>query len=172
MPLLLRTVKQHRWHKEAAAPFLANDDVPADPVQDLRTTKNLLSVYEVAPDGPNIERIVRAVAIGGDNIANMGYVVFDSGLLPAASIEIRESKGTTPDEGANAWHRDLVVSGNKLVALTKAILRHGESGAVLTVRLRQLVADGIRDGQIPEKLRKKFRFLTSETSGGNLEKQM
>ena len=156
MPLLLRTVKQHRWHKEAAEPFLANNDVPADPVQDLRTQQNLLSVWEVAQDRSNIERIVRAMAIGCHEIASMGYVVFDSGLLPAAGIEIRESKGTTLDEGANAWHRDLVVSGNKLVALTKAILRHGESGTVLKKNLRQLVDEGIRDGQLPEKLRKKL----------------
>lgn len=156
MPLLLRTVRQNRWFKEAAAPFLAIDDVPADPVCDLLTQQNLLSVWQVAQDRSNIERIVRAVAIGRDKIADMGYVVFDLGLLPAASIEIRENKGESLDEGANAWHRDLVVSGNKLVALTKAILQHGESGAVLKVRLRQLVQDGIRDGQIPERMRAKL----------------
>lgn len=156
MPLLLRTVRQNRWLKDAAAPFLAIDDVPADPVCDLTTQQNLLSVWEVAQDRSNIERIVRAVAIGRHEIASMGYVVFDSGLLPGAGIEIREKKGESLDEGANVWHRDLVLSGNKLVALTKAILRHGESGAVLKVRLRQLVDEGIRDGQIPEKLREKL----------------
>ena len=139
MPLLLRTVRQNRWLKEEAAPFLAIDDVPADPVCDLQTKQNLLSVWEVAQDHSNIERIVRAVAIGRHAIATMGYVVFDSGLLLAAGIEIRENKGGSLDEGANAGHRDLVVSGNKLVALTKAILRHGESGAVLKARLRQFV---------------------------------
>lgn len=156
MPLLLRTVRQNRWLKDAAAPFLAIDDVPADPVCDLLTQQNLLSVWEVAEDRSNIERIVRAVAIGRDKIADMGYVVFDSGLLPNASIEIRENKGESLDEGANAWHRDLLVSGNKLVALTKAILRYGESGTVLKVRLRQLVDEGIRIGQIPEKLQAKL----------------
>lgn len=156
MPLLLRTVRQNRWLKDDAAPFLANDDVPADPFCDLQTRENLLSVWEVAQDRSNIERIVRAVAIGRHEIANMGYVVFDSGLLPAAGIEVRENQGESPDNGANAWHRDLVVSGNKLVALTKAILRHGESGAVLKLRLRQLIEEGIRDGQIPERTRAKL----------------
>jgi hypothetical protein len=156
MPLLLRTVRQNRWLKDEAAPFLAIDDVPADPVCDLQTQQNLLSVWEVARDRSNIERIVRAVAIGREVIADLGYVVFDSGLLPAAGIKILENKGKSPDEEANAWHRDLVVSGNKLVALTKAILRHGESGTVLKVRLRQLVEEGIRDRQIPEKLRAKL----------------
>ncbi len=152
MPLLLRTVRQNRWLKEEAAPFLAIDDVPADPVCDLLTHQNLLSVWEVAQDRSNIERIVRAVAIGRTAIADTGYVIFDSDLLPAAGIEIRESAGASLDTGANAWHRDLVVSGNKLVALTRAILRNGESGTVLKVRLREIVEEGKRNGQIPEKL--------------------
>ncbi|MEK7992329.1 MAG: hypothetical protein AAB403_00850 [Planctomycetota bacterium] len=158
MPLLLRTVRQNRWLKEEAAPFLAIDDVPADPVCDLSTQQNLLSVWTVAQNRSNIERIVRAVAIGRDKIADMGYVVFDSGLLPAAGIEIRVNKGQSPDDEANAWHRDLVVSGNKLIALTKAILRYGESGTVLKDRLRQLVKEGIQYGQIPEKLRAKLKL--------------
>ena len=156
MPLLLRTVRQNRWLKDAAAPFLAIDDVPADAVGDLLTQQNLLSVWEVAQDCSNIEPIVRAVAIGRNEIASMGYVVFDSGWLPAAGIEIRENKGESLDEGANAWHRDLVLSGNKLVALTKTILRYGESGTVLKARLQQFVDQGIRNGQIPEKLRAKL----------------
>ena len=56
--LLLRTVRQNRWLKGEAEPFLAADDVPADPVGDLLTQQNLLSVWEVAPDRSNIERIV------------------------------------------------------------------------------------------------------------------
>ena len=156
MPLLLRTVRQNRWLKAEAEPFLAIDDVPADPFRDLQTLENLLSVWEVAPDRSNIERIVRAVAIGRQKITDMGWVVFDSRLLAGADIEIRENKGTSFDEEANAWHRDLVLSGNKLVALTGAILRHGESGTVLKKNLRQLVQDGIRDGQLPEKLGKKL----------------
>ena len=156
MPLLLHTVRQNRWLKDEAAPFLASDDVPADPIGDLKTTQNLLSVWEVTPDRSNLERVVRAVAIGRDNIGTMGYVVFDSGLLSAAGIEIRDNPGTTLDGGANPWHRDLIVSGNKLVALTKAILRHGESGSVLKARLRWLVEEGIRDEQLPRNLQAKL----------------
>ena len=156
MPQLLRDVRQNRWFKEVAAPFLAIDDVPADPIGDLRTQENRLSVFEVTEDGTNIERIIRALAIGKDKIADTGYVVFDAGLLPTAGIDILETPGKTADEGANAWHRDLIVSGNKLIALTKAILRHGKSGTVLKVRLRELIEEGARNGEIPEKFRTKF----------------
>jgi len=139
--------------KQEAAPFLAQEDVPADAVGDLVTQDNLLSVWEVAPDRSNLERIVRAIAIGRDHISDTGYVLFDSALLPPEGIETIANKGKSLDEGANPWHRDLALSGRKLVALTKAILRHGESGTVLKVRLRTLIEEGIAAKQIPEKCR-------------------
>src|SRR5205823_5385824 len=151
MALLLRTVRQHRWLKQEAAPFLEQDDVPADAVGDLVTQQNLLSVWEVAPDRSNIERIVRAVAIGRDQISHIGYMLFDSDLLPSEGIETIANTGVSLDQGANPWHRDLVLSGRKLVALTKVILQHGETGAVLKVRLRELIEEGIAAKQIPEK---------------------
>lgn len=157
MPLLLRTVRENRWHKSEAAPWLERGDVPADPLGDLATSQNRLSVWEVAADRSNVERIVRAVAVGRNSLADMGYVLFNSELLAAAEIGTATEAGTTLDEGANAWHRDLVeLSGNKLVTLTKAILENGESGTILKKRLRELVEQGIREKQLPEKLRSKL----------------
>src|SRR5882672_947819 len=105
MPLLLRTVRENRWYKSEAAPWLETGDVPADPLGDLATSQNRLSVWEVADDRSNVERIVRAVAIGRDKIAAMGYVLFDSELLPAVGIRTEVEGGGTADEAANAWHR-------------------------------------------------------------------
>ena len=85
---------------------------------------------------------------------DMSYVLFDSRLLHEANIDLRKNPGTSLDQEANAWHHDLVLSGNKLVALAKAILEHGDSGTALKIRLQQLVDEGIREGQLPERLRK------------------
>lgn len=156
MTLLLRTVRQNRWYRSEADPWLIKGDVPADPLGDLATNQNRLSVWEVATDRANIERIVRAVAVGRDRVADMGYVLFDSTFLPAG-ISIEQTKGTTPDEDANAWHRDLVdLSGSKLVALTKAILENGESDTLLKRRLLELIEDGIQAKELPERLRSKL----------------
>lgn len=154
MPLLLRTVRQNRWLKEAAESYLALGDVPADPFGDLQTTENLLSVWELAEDRSNLERIVRAVAVGKQKIDHTGYVIFDSEWLTPSGIEILRNKGTTADAAANQWHRDLVLSGNKLLSLAGAILRHGDSGTVLKKRLHELVENGIQRGELPDKLRK------------------
>jgi len=157
MPLLLRTVRQNRWYKADAAPFLEKDDVPADSVNDLITTGNLLSVWILTDDRSNLERVVRAVAVGRSHIDNAGYVVFDSTAVENAGIEMLENIGESPDAEANAWHRDLSLSGNKMVALAKAILRDGESGQVLKVRMRELVDEGVQQGHLPADVQKKFQ---------------
>lgn len=157
MPFLLHTVRQNRWLKAEAAPWLERGDVPADPIGDLRTSGNRLSVWELVPDRSNLERIVRAIAVGRDKVPDMGYVLFDSALLETADIDTQTQLGTTPAVEANSWHRDLVnLSGRKLVALTKAILENGESGTVLKKRLYELIEEGIRVKQLPEKCRSKL----------------
>jgi len=155
MPLLLHTVRQNRWLKDEARPWLENGDVPADALSDLRTSQNELSVWEVAADRSNLERIVRALVITRQDIAHTGFVLFESEWLGAIGIAVSADRpGKTPDEGANAWHRDLIdLSGNKLVALTKTILERGDSGTVLKKRLYELVEAGIREKQLPEKFR-------------------
>src|SRR6266481_7826068 len=97
MPLLLRNVRENRWLKSEAAPWLAKGDVPADPLGDLRTSQNRLSVWEVAVNRSNVERIVRALAVGSNKVADMGYVLFDSSLLETAGIIAVAENGTTPD---------------------------------------------------------------------------
>jgi hypothetical protein len=157
MPLFLRNVRENRWHKSEAGPWLQQADVPADALGDLRTKDNRLSVWEVADDRSNLERIVRALAVSSDKIADTGYVIFDSSPLEAAEIEIAVESGSTPDAGANPWHRDLInLSGNKLVRLAKLMLETGESGTVLKKRLTQLVEDGIVQRELPEKCRSKI----------------
>ena len=116
-----------------------------------------LSVWVVTNDRSNIERIVRAVAVGRDRIDSMGYALFDSALLAEIGTTAEMVPGKTPDEDANVWHRDLVdLSGNKLIALTRMILTQGEIGAVLKKRLMELVLDGIQQMELPERLRSKL----------------
>ena len=110
------------------------------------------------PDRSNLERIVRAVAITKNTVADTGFVLFNSEVLPEIGIGTSDVEiGQTPDKHANGWHRDLTnLSGNKLVALTKAILENGESGTVLKKRLCELVEAGITENQLPEKCRSKL----------------
>jgi hypothetical protein len=158
MPRLLRTVRTNRWIKDEAQPFLAQDDVPADTVLDLNTSDNLLSVWELLEDRSNLERVVRAVALGRNHIDNAGYVIFDSKILEQAGIEMIKNSGGTDDQEANAWHWDLSLSGNKLVALVKGILVHDgtENGTILKKRMKELIVQGVQQGHLPADVQKKF----------------
>jgi hypothetical protein len=154
MPLLLRNVgKRYRWLKEQAAPFLEQGDVPADSVVDLKTSGNKLSVYVIEDDKSNVNRVVRAITVGSQKPDHVAYVVFNSKVLEDAGIEMQEVIGSTADAAVNPLHRDLVLSGNKLVALTRGMLQEGEVGQLLKVELVDLVEQGINEGHLPEKLR-------------------
>ncbi len=159
MALLVRTVDKHRnWFKEEAAPFLRQDDVPADPLVDLRTKENRLSVYLVEQDKSNVERIVRAIASGKQKIEHQSYIVFDSKVLEKAGIEMEENAGDTKDAGINHLHRDLVLTGKKLALLAQGMLQDGEEVAtILREHLRELVEQGIHAGELPEEYREKLK---------------
>ena len=159
MPFLLRSVRENRWLKAEAEPWLERGEVPADPLADLQTQGNRLSVWEVEGDRSNLERVVRALAANRERLADTGYVLFDSNLLTDAGVVATFERGNTADEEANSWHRDLIdLSGDKLVLLARLILQNGESGRILKKRLEELVEDGIQQKQLlPEKIRLKTR---------------
>jgi hypothetical protein len=165
MPLLLRNVRQNRWLKDPARAWLDRNEVPADPLGDLRTQENALSVWEVADDHSNLERVVRAIVLGSTSgIANTGYVIFDAALLESIGIASRPEPGVSPDADANKWPRDLInLTGSQLVALTRVILEHGESGQVLKKRLLQLIQEGIEKKELPEKCRSKLPARGAES---------
>jgi hypothetical protein len=158
MARLLRKVKrQNRWFREEAQPFLDVEDVPADPLGDLTTSGNKLSVYRVDGDVTEIERIARALALTGQRLDNVGYVLFDASLLERISVELDPTDGVTDDSVVNKWHLDLInLTGNKLVALTRLILLEGQSDTILKKRIVELVEQGLSSNELPEKVRDKL----------------
>jgi tRNA(Leu) C34 or U34 (ribose-2'-O)-methylase TrmL len=157
MAKLLRKVKQNRWFKTDAQTLLDSGDVPSDPLGDLNTSQSKLSVFQVDENLGNIERIARALALGSQRIDNVGFVLFDASLLDQASIGLDSTDGETMDAVVNKCHRDLTnLTGNKLVALTRLILVEGDSDTILKKRIEELILEGIRLKELPEKARDKF----------------
>jgi len=157
MARLLRKVKRNRWFREEAQPFLDVEDVPADPLGDLTTSGNKLSVYRVDGDVTEIERIARALALTVERLDNVGYVLFDASLLERISVESDPTDGKTYDSVVNKWHLDLInLTGNKLVELTRLILLEGQSDTILKKRIVELVEQGLSSNELPEKVRDKL----------------
>lgn len=124
---------------------------------DLRTTENKLSVYQVAEDGSNVERIARALACGRQRLDDLGYVLFDVSVLAKASIELHPNDGKTDDPVVNRCHADLIdLTGNKLVALARCMLLEGESDTIPKKRILELVQEGLSSKELPERVREKL----------------
>lgn len=157
MAKLLRKVKQNRWYRTESQPLLDIGDVPADPLGDLSTSQNRLSVYRVDEGVANVERIARALAVGGQHLDNVSYVLFNASILEKASIGLDPTDGATVDSVVNKCHADLTdLTGKKLVALTRLILLEGESDTVLKKRIVELVREGLSSKELPEKVREKL----------------
>jgi len=126
LALLLRIIRQARWlsaWETLDTEDIADNDVPADPVADLDTKQNKLSVYVVADDRSDLGRIVAALAANRPQLQKLDYALFDERTIPTISIKAQKTKGQTPDDGVNDKHLDLVaLTGLKLVALARAIL--------------------------------------------------
>jgi hypothetical protein len=73
MPLMLRKIRKARWyqHNQADFPWLLDEDIPADPLGDLVTNDNELSVWQINDDKSNLHRIAAALAANSDDISNL-----------------------------------------------------------------------------------------------------
>lgn len=152
MPLLLRKLDRRvRWYKERVAPWLEMEgDIPADPLADLRTTDNALSVFLVEDSRVNLDRIAVALASKRNHLKNLDYLLFDFQVISESNIEVKISKGDTLDDQVNDCHRDLVgLSGLKLVALARAILTSNyKTGRFLPEQILGPLNEAVSSGRI------------------------
>jgi len=128
---LLRKVRKNRWDSVFPA-WLTPGDFQADPLGDLSTSGNTLSVYRVNNDKSNLNRIILALAAGCDNFANIDYIFFEESIIKEIGIKTDATLGTTADSEVNNLHIDLVeLSASKLVKLCQMILENGTTGRIL-----------------------------------------
>ena len=150
MPLLFRKIDSKlKWDKDVSFSWLATHDVQADPVTDLKTTQNVLSVYSIDDERSNLARVVAAIAATRDHFDNLDYILFDKLILLEVDIKIKKAIGKTPDGQVNNWHLELFeLSGFKLVNVAKIILNKGEINRLLKKDVTRLIKDGLTSAQI------------------------
>lgn len=161
MTLVLRVIRLSRWDLSERLDWLAEGDIPADPLADFANTcDNCLSVWLVDDERHQLADILAALAASREKADKLDYVLFPEDHLHIAGIEVRETSGGTPDEGVNQHHRDLTrLSAAKVFALTTRVwganveLVRADERSVL-----RLIADSVRRGRVAlEKLRPKLR---------------
>ncbi|MEH2154888.1 hypothetical protein [Nostoc sp.] len=149
MSFLLRKVRKNKWYKTETIAWLLPGEFQSDPLGDLATTGNKLSVYRVEDDCSNLERVVAALAANCDKIANFDYVLFQETILKDIKIKSEQTKGETPDETVNNCHLDLIeLSAFRLVDLAKQVLDRGEVKRFLVREVTNFLADSIQKGYI------------------------
>lgn len=151
MPTLLRVLPNRKlgWGWEDALPWLEHDDIPADPLGQITTYKNTLSVFEVNDDPSRIERVAVALAAGKQKLDDVEYIVFDQSILDEVGIVLDNKLGKTCDPEVNDWHRDMKeVSANKLVSFAKKAVPALKPNWVLAKKIRQLLVAACRERKI------------------------
>ncbi|MDA2926836.1 hypothetical protein MYX78_06320 [Acidobacteria bacterium AH-259-G07] len=146
MPFVLRTIRKARWYKPL---WLSPTDIPADPLGDLQTKDNCLSVWKIQEDYSNWDLVITALAANRQYLSNLDYAVFDEKLILEHEIRTQPSRGVTPLVEVNDWHLDLVeLSGHKLVSLTKSIMENAKIGRVPEKNIIELLREALKAGQI------------------------
>jgi len=153
MPLILRKIRKTRWDKELIKQekWLGPEEIPSDPLGDLTTTDNQVSIWELDETKSNLDRLIAAIASNGDHIANFDFVIFfiEQRKIAEMGIKLNRSIGKCPDKEMANFHRDMgKFSGSKLVNFVKWILENGETERYQVKKVSKLIANSIQNGFI------------------------
>lgn len=148
--LLIRVNKSH-WAHDAGC---ARDDVPIRCLDGLNVKKNALSVWHVFADKANLRRLIAALAVSGDHLDKVDWILFDEAVPRNLGLTMVQSQGSTPDDHANQhWHRDIVdLTGRTLVNFGSAVYHNRVDLQRtylpdLTSEIRRLITEGNLDPQ-------------------------
>jgi len=146
---ILRKVRFNRWYPRERYTWLADGELQADPLGDLQTTQNALSVWYVEDDESNLDQVVTALAANCEHLAHLDYILFDGRIVSELNIDIADSKAKTPDREADQWHCDLLrLSAQKLVQLAGMVIDDAEPQRVTLKQVRELIRQAVNSGRI------------------------
>ena len=86
MAFLLRKIRKPRWYKQDL-PWVAANDIQPDPLGDLTTSENKLSVWYVKDDKSNLDQVLAAIAASSGSLSNLDYALFNEHILSELKIE-------------------------------------------------------------------------------------
>jgi len=167
VPKFLRQVNQNRWYQELMEPWLAKGDIPADPLKDVVTDKNELSLWLVDDELSNLERLTAALVAHRRYKGPFDYILFDAHIPESLGIESTNKPGKTLDQEANdSWHYDLSkLSGSKLVSLIYEVVSSEYTlNRFQFIEIVDLVNESVNQGRIQkDKLSDSFKKRLSDS---------
>ena len=158
MWLLRKIEDKDRWRYDDPdfhPPWISTEsgEIPADPLQDLNTKNNQLSVYmlnEVRAE--LVDRILTALAATRNNSQKIECLIIPEEIIKYLNLELKRGKGGTPDGFVNELHCDIVqLTANKLVELAKAVIGcKAESDRRTGDQIRDLLIKGVQEGRLEQ----------------------
>lgn len=119
MSYLLRKLKGSRW---AFTNPDNESEFPADPLADLNTLTNSLSLYFIEDKRRDLKKVIVGLATTREHVENMGYALIKLDDMKNEGFEVIENLGTTPYAEANTLHRELTdLTAEKLTKLARLI---------------------------------------------------
>jgi hypothetical protein len=147
VPHFVRASLRHdRWlETEGRAP----QDLPADAIADLRTTDNVLSVFEVTA-AVSAERIATALAAapGKKEPDHTAYAVFDGAAVDGLGISITKTSCNTIDPAANSLHYDLMIGTAGRLIEFAAVIAAVPIVPITKKRVGELLKAGFENGHL------------------------
>jgi len=143
---LLRKIRQERWYAAKSSP---DEPLPADPLSDLNTRDDALSVWQVLANDANLEDIVVALAATFGRVQNIDVVVIDEQAIRDIGIEVQPTQGHTPLAQAIGFHRELVrLRAQNLVDIGGAIREAGVFREFSAKEVAELLARYIQEARL------------------------
>lgn len=144
--LVLRKIRSELWYGDEAG---AGGDIAADPLGNLVTSQNKLSVWRIDSEESDVTRIIIAIASTLNAFKNIDYVLVDPQKLSEIGLSLEGSPGQTPYKGLNDRHLDIPgLSGLKLIELAKIMLREGKQGRFLEQQVLLMLREAVRNGLV------------------------
>ena len=154
MTRYLRKIEKRNWYEPNPNEdnWLDELEIFADPLCDLNTRGNKLSIWIVEDDLSNLNRIALAFSATRDFPAQFDYIIFTDQLINELSLEIdEESPGNTPDQYANTFHRDIIkLSAQKVLAITEQLTHDGIKKRIPEREIKTLLINALDKGLISE----------------------
>ena len=94
MPFFLRRITKTKW-LERNPSWLQGDDIPADPLGDLRTQSNKLSVWQVEDDQPLLMQVAMAMTTMSGNVSHFHYALIDQVAFKKINIKVEDAPGNS-----------------------------------------------------------------------------
>jgi hypothetical protein len=159
MSLLVRKIDKGKWLQMDIENV---GNVSADAItNDLKTTSNKLSVWEIA-SSDDIDQAVLAMTAGGQHLETIDVVTIDPQHIAAQGIYCLSAEGVTPVDHLKNTHRELPqLSYSKLGAIAHEIVDSIETDSVqrrTMGELREILKKAILEGKLqPDRLSESLR---------------